>query len=53
MSFYFNGEEMDIPIGDIVGGRDRSAGIEIKKPIVRKIIRVNGLSDSIECEVGD
>ncbi len=53
MSFYFNGEEMDIPIGDIVGGRDRSAGLEIKKPIVRKIIRVNGLSDSIECEVGD
>lgn len=53
MSFCFNGEEMDIPIGDIVGGRDRSAGIEIRKPIIRKIIRVNGLSDSIECEVGD
>lgn len=53
MNFEFDGENVDIPIGDIVGGRDRDAGITVKKPIVQKIVRISGLSDSIECKVGD
>ena len=35
---------MDVAIGDIIGGRDYLTGLYAKKPIVRKIYRVEAVS---------
>lgn len=34
--------DMDLELGDIVGGRERITEITMKSPVVRKIITVNG-----------
>lgn len=39
---------MDVAIGDIIGGRDYLTGLYAKKPIVRKIYRVEGGKASLE-----
>lgn len=39
---------MDVAIGDIIGGRDYLTGLYAKKPIVRKIYRVEGGKTSLE-----
>lgn len=33
---------MDLELGDIVGGRERITGIQMKAPVVRKIVTVSG-----------
>ncbi len=53
MNLEFDGENEDIPIGDIVGGRDRMTGVVIKKPIAQKIIKLSGDSETIECKIGE
>ena len=53
MNLEFDGENEDIPIGDIVGGRDRTTGVVIKQPIVQKIIKLSGDSETIECKIGE
>lgn len=39
---------MDVAIGDIIGGRDYLTGLYAKKPIVQKIYRVEGGKTSLE-----
>ena len=41
----------DLNIGDIVGGRDYTTGIILKKPIVRKILKIFKGVESIEYKV--
>lgn len=43
--------ELDVDIGDIVGGRDYLTGLYAKKPITGKIWRVSGGAESIEYSV--
>lgn len=43
--------DIDVDIGDIVGGRDYLTGLYAKKPITGKIWRVSGGSESIEYSV--
>ena len=40
--------EIDAEIGDIVGGRERITGMYAKKPIVTKLLRMEGRNSSIE-----
>jgi len=43
--------DIDVDIGDIVGGRNREFGITLKKPVVSKILRVGNNQESISIEV--
>lgn len=43
--------EMDLDIGDIVGGRDHDTGLSLRKPIVKKIIKISGLKETITYKV--
>ena len=40
--------DVDVEIGDIVGGRDRITGMSLQKPIVNKILRMNNGISSVE-----
>lgn len=40
--------DVDVEIGDIVGGRDRITGMSLQKPIVNKILRMNNGIPSVE-----
>lgn len=42
---------MDVEIGDIIGGRDYLTGLYAKKPIVKKIYRVEGGKTSLEYKI--
>lgn len=42
---------VDLNIGDIVSGRKNEIGLIIEKPIVRKILRISGGTESIEYKV--
>lgn len=42
---------MELDLGDIVGGRDHETGLCLKKPIVKKIIKVSGLKETITYKV--
>ena len=44
-------ENKDLDIGDIVGARDYSTNVAIKKPIISKILNYNGTTSKIEYEV--
>ena len=46
------GDNLDIEIGDIVGGRDYVTGIVIAQPVTRKIIKIGNKSQSISYEIG-
>lgn len=41
-------EDVDVEIGDIVGGRDRVTGMVLQKPVVNKILRVENGTVSTE-----
>lgn len=43
--------DVDLDIGDIVSGRKNDIGMIIEKPIVRKILRISGGTESIEYKV--
>lgn len=43
--------DMEVEIGDIIGGRDYVAGMYAAKPIVKKIYKVSGGSASLEYEI--
>lgn len=45
-------DDVEIDIGDIVGGRDYVTGIVIAQPITKKIIKVENGSQSISYEIG-
>ncbi len=40
-------------IGDIVGGRDRTTGLYMSKPVTGKILRITGAKEDIEYKVGE
>lgn len=42
---------IDVEIGDIVGGRDRITGITLKKPIINKILKVKDGQTNIEYKI--
>ncbi|MGL4484657.1 MAG: hypothetical protein ACRCUS_06870 [Anaerovoracaceae bacterium] len=42
---------IDIPIGDIVGGRDRVTGLSLKKPVLSKILRCQNGRQDLEIKV--
>lgn len=44
-------EDMELELGDIIGGREQVTGIEIKKPIVRKILKIKDGKAVIEYKV--
>lgn len=41
-------EDVDVEIGDIVGGRDRVTGLTLQKPVVNKILRIVDETVSVE-----
>ncbi len=41
-------DDVDVDIGDIVGGRDRITGMTLQKPVVNKILKVQGGKASVE-----
>lgn len=41
-------DNVDVDIGDIVGGRDRITGMHLTQPVTGKILRINGGSATIE-----
>lgn len=43
--------DMDVEVGDIIGGRDYLTGMYAKKPIVKKIYRVEDGKTSLEYEI--
>lgn len=43
--------EVDLEIGDIVAGRKNDIGLVIERPIISKILRVSGRTESIEYKV--
>lgn len=45
-------ENLDLDIGDIVGGRDYITGTVIAQPITKKIIKINNNGQSISYEIG-
>ena len=45
-------DNLDIDIGDIVGGRDYITGIVIAQPVTKKIIKIANESQSISYEIG-
>ena len=42
---------VEVDIGDIVGGRDRITGMEAKLPVTGKILRIAGGNVSIEHKI--
>jgi len=44
-------QDLDIAIGDIVAGRERKTGAYLSKPIVRKIVKLEGTKTTIEYKV--
>ena len=46
--FHATISDVDVEIGDIVGGRDRITGMSLQKPIVNKILRMNNGIPSVE-----
>lgn len=44
-------EEVSLEIGDIVAGRDRETGAYLKQPVTRKILKADGLTESVTYEV--
>lgn len=45
-------DDVEIDIGDIVGGRDYVTGIVIAQPVTKKIIKIGNNSQSISYEIG-
>lgn len=48
-----NVENMELELGDIIGGREEVTGISMSKPITQKIVRINNNIVRIEYKVGD
>ncbi len=45
-------DDIELEIGDIVGGRDYNTGLTISQPITRKIIKYSNSNQSISYEIG-
>lgn len=44
-------QDMDLQIGDIVGGRDYNSGLSLKKPVTQKIVKIDKGTLEIEYKV--
>lgn len=44
-------DDIDVEIGDIVGGRERITGIYLKKPVIRKILNLENGNITIDYKV--
>lgn len=44
-------QDMDLQIGDIIGGRDYNSGLSLKKPVVQKIVKIESGTEEIEYKV--
>lgn len=44
-------QDMDLQIGDIVGGRDYNSGLSLKKPVTKKIVKIEKGTVEIEYKV--
>ena len=44
-------QDMDLQIGDIVGGRDYNSGLSLQKPVVQKIVKIEKGTLEIEYKV--
>lgn len=42
---------MELELGDIIGGREQVTGTEVKKPIVRKILKIKDGKAEVEYKV--
>lgn len=45
-------DDMELELGDIVGGRDYTTGMTIAQPVTRKIIKYSNKKQSISYEIG-
>ena len=45
---YMSIEDVDLAIGDIVGGRDYNTGILVQKPVVQKILKISKGTISVD-----
>ena len=45
-------DDMELELGDIVGGRDYITGMTIAQPVTRKIIKYSNKKQSISYEIG-
>lgn len=48
-----NIEDMELELGDIIGGREEITGIAISRPVTQKIVRIKNNIMKIEYKVGD
>lgn len=48
-----NIENMELELGDIIGGREEITGIAISRPVTQKIVRIKNKIMKIEYKVGD
>lgn len=44
-------QDLNLAIGDIVAGRERNTGTYLKKPIARKVLKIDGSKTTIEYKV--
>ena len=44
-------QDMDLQIGDIVGGRDYNSGLSLQKPVVQKIVKIEKGTATVEYKV--
>ena len=44
-------DDLDVDIGDIVGGRDRETGLYLAKPIVNKVLKIKIGKETITYKV--
>lgn len=44
-------QNLELHIGDIVAGRERNTGVYLSKPIISKILKIDGLKEEIEYKV--
>lgn len=52
-SIEVNVEDMDLELGDIIGGKEEITGITVERPITQKIVRIKNGNATIEYKVGD
>lgn len=46
-------QDLEVAVGDIVGGRDRITGLYLRQPIAGKILKLDCNSETIEYKVGE
>ena len=44
--------DIDMELGDVIGGRDRITGLILKQPVTKKTLNISGNKETIQYKVG-